>query len=110
MGKEKEEGETKESMSPQDKVERVLKEIHVNVLKVDMVFLRKTTEVERSRKILRTIISLAQELGMETIVEGVETSDQLEFLKSISCDIFQGYYFAKPMEVTQFEEIYMHKK
>ena len=88
----------------------MLKEIHVNVLKVDMVFLRKTTEVERSRKILRTIISLAQELGMETIVEGVETSDQLEFLKSISCDIFQGYYFAKPMEVTQFEEIYMHKK
>lgn len=85
----------------------MLKEIHVNVLKVDMVFLRKTTEMERSRKILRTIIALAQELGMETIVEGVETSEQLEFLKSISCDIFQGYYFAKPMEVSQFEEIYM---
>lgn len=85
----------------------MLKEIHVNVLKVDMVFLRKTTEMERSRKILRTIITLAQELGMETIVEGVETSEQLEFLKSISCDIFQGYYFAKPMEVSQFEEIYM---
>lgn len=85
----------------------MLKDIHVNVLKVDMVFLRKTTEMERSRKILRTIISLAQELGMETIVEGVETSEQLAFLKSISCDIFQGYYFAKPMEVSQFEEIYM---
>lgn len=85
----------------------MLKEIHVNVLKVDMVFLRKTTEMERSRKILRTIVVLAQELGMETIVEGVETSEQLEFLKSISCDIFQGYYFAKPMEVSQFEEIYM---
>lgn len=85
----------------------MLKEIHVNVLKVDMVFLRKTTEMERSRKILRTIIALAQELGMETIVEGVETSEQLEFLKSISCDIFQGYYFSKPMEVSQFEEIYM---
>lgn len=85
----------------------MLKEIHVNVLKVDMVFLRKTTEMERSRKILRTIIALAQELGMETIVEGVETSEQLEFLKSIRCDIFQGYYFAKPMEVSQFEEIYM---
>lgn len=85
----------------------MLKEIHVNVLKVDMVFLRKTTEMERSRKILRTIIALAQELGMETIVEGVETSEQLEFLKSISCDIFQGYYFAKPMEVSRFEEIYM---
>lgn len=85
----------------------MLKEIHVNVLKVDMVFLRKTTEMERSRKILRTIVVLAQELGMETIVEGVETKEQLEFLKSISCDIFQGYYFAKPMEVSQFEEIYM---
>ena len=86
----------------------MLKDIHVNVLKVDMVFLRKTTEMERSRKILRTIILLAQELGMKTIVEGVETKEQLEFLKSISCDIFQGYYFAKPMEVAQFEEIYMH--
>lgn len=85
----------------------MLKEIHVNVLKVDMVFLRKTTEMERSRKILRTIVVLAQELGMNTIVEGVETKEQLEFLKSISCDIFQGYYFAKPMEVSQFEEIYM---
>ena len=85
----------------------MLKEIHVNVLKVDMVFLRKTTEMERSRKILRTIVVLAQELGMKTIVEGVETSEQLEFLKSISCDIFQGYYFAKPMEVSRFEEIYM---
>lgn len=85
----------------------MLKEIHVNVLKVDMVFLRETTEVRRSRKILRTIIALAQELGMETIVEGVETSEQLAFLKSINCDMFQGYYFAKPMEVEQFEEIYM---
>ena len=85
----------------------MLKEIHVNVLKVDMVFLRKTTEMERSRKILRTIVVLAQELGMNTIVEGVETKEQLEFLKSISCDIFQGYYFAKPMEVSRFEEIYM---
>lgn len=88
----------------------MLKDIHVDVLKVDMVFLEKTTEVERSKKILRTVIALAQELDMVAIVEGVETKEQLMFLKSINCDMFQGYFFAKPMEVLQFEEIYMKKQ
>lgn len=87
----------------------MLKDIHVDVLKVDMVFLEKTTEVERSKKILRTVIALAQELDMVAIVEGVETKEQLMFLKSINCDMFQGYFFAKPMEVSQFEKIYMKK-
>jgi EAL domain-containing protein (putative c-di-GMP-specific phosphodiesterase class I) len=44
---------------------------------------------------------------MPVIVEGVETCEQVEFLKDIGCNMFHGYYFAKPMEVEQFEDRYM---
>lgn len=84
-----------------------LKDIHIDVMKVDMVFLQKTADVQRGRKILTSIIKLAQDLEISSIVEGVETAEQVEFLKQIKCDVYQGYYFAKPMPVAQFEERYM---
>lgn len=85
----------------------MLKDMHVDVLKIDMAFLGATKEEERSREILRTIVELSHKLGMETITEGVETKEQVEFLTSIGCDMFQGFYFAKPMPVGEFEEKYM---
>jgi EAL domain-containing protein (putative c-di-GMP-specific phosphodiesterase class I) len=85
----------------------MLKDISVDVLKVDMEFLNETTDRERSRKILGYVIGLAKDLGMETIVEGVETAEQVEFLRNMHCDKFQGYYFAKPMRAEEFERIYM---
>ncbi len=84
-----------------------LKDIQIDVMKVDMVFLQKTEDIKRGRKILTSIIKLAQELEITSIVEGVETAEQVEFLKQLKCDVFQGYYFAKPMPVAQFEERYM---
>ena len=80
-----------------------LKDIPIDVMKIDMAFLQKTTDRNRSEKILSSIIRLAKDLKIPTIVEGVETEDQVAFLKNIHCDIFQGYYFAKPMPVNQFE-------
>lgn len=85
----------------------MLKDIQVDVLKIDMAFLRKSESEERSRTILRMIVALSKELGMPVITEGVETRDHVEFLKEIGCDMFQGYFFAKPMTVADYEKRYM---
>ncbi len=88
----------------------MLKDIHVDVLKIDMAFLKKAEDEERSKKILQMIISLSKQLGMPVITEGVETAEQIAFLSEMGCDMFQGYFFAKPMEVEQFEQLYMEQK
>lgn len=84
----------------------MLKDMNVDTLKIDMGFLRKTAHEERSKTILQMIISLSKQLGMEVLTEGVETKEQVDFLTEFGCDIFQGYYFAKPMPVSDFEEKY----
>ncbi len=84
----------------------MLKDIHADILKIDMGFLRETENKERSRDILSSMITLSQKLGMPVITEGVETEDQLKMLTDMGCDMFQGYYFAKPMAITQFEQRY----
>lgn len=85
----------------------MLKDIRVDVLKIDMAFLGQTEDHARARVILEMIVGLSKQLGLPVIVEGVETATQLEFLRKIGCDMFQGYYFAKPMEVSSFEEKYV---
>ena len=85
----------------------MLKDIRVDELKVDMAFLRKTKDEELSKKILRIIVELSKQLDMPVIIEGVETAEQVAFLKEIGCDIFQGYFFARPVAVSQFEEMYL---
>ena len=84
----------------------MLKDIHADVLKIDMIFLQETVNVERSTTILKNVISMSKELGMPVITEGVETKKQVDFLQSTGCDMFQGYYFAKPMSVEKFEQVY----
>lgn len=85
----------------------MLKDVCVDVLKIDMKFLGETKNIERSRTILKSIVTLSRELCMKTVAEGVETKEQLDFLTSSGCDIYQGYYFAKPMSVDDFEEAYL---
>ena len=84
----------------------MLKDISADVLKIDMLFLRETENKERSRTILNSIISMSKALGMEVITEGVETEEQLALLKEMGCDVFQGYYFSKPIPVEEFENKY----
>lgn len=85
-----------------------LKDLTVDVLKIDMGFLKDTeNKEERSKTILGMIVSLAKSLDMEVITEGVETKEQVNFLTEFGCDIFQGYFFAKPMPVGEFEEKYL---
>lgn len=88
----------------------MLKEIDADVLKLDMAFLRQTENTEKSHLIVKMIITLAKLLNMEVITEGVETKEQVKFLAEYGCDVYQGYYFAKPMPVEQFEAGYLNKR
>ena len=85
----------------------MLKDICVDALKIDMKFLGETENEERSHEILKSIVDLSKKLHMKTIAEGVETEQQLQFLRSVNCDIYQGYYFAKPMSIADFEAKYL---
>ncbi|MDE5768782.1 MAG: EAL domain-containing protein, partial [Oscillospiraceae bacterium] len=86
-----------------------LKDLQADILKIDMGFLSRTAHQGRSKLILQMIIALAKALRMEVITEGVETQDQVDFLKAYGCDIFQGYYFAKPMPIMEFEMQYLNR-
>lgn len=81
----------------------LLKNIHADVLKIDMSFLREIKDQTRSRAILESVINMAGSLGMQVITEGVETGEQVRTLSSMGCRLFQGYYFSRPMPVEEFE-------
>lgn len=85
----------------------MLKDIYVDVLKIDMIFLRGNHNNNRNKIILSSIISMSKALGILVISEGVETKEQLLMLKEMGCDVFQGYYFEKPIPVKDFEQKYM---
>lgn len=85
----------------------MLKDICVDVLKIDMDFLRESEREERSRTILKMIVALAKELDMPVITEGVETKEHVDFLTQIGCDVFQGYFFGRPMKIEDYEKKYL---
>ncbi|MBQ9537716.1 MAG: EAL domain-containing protein [Treponema sp.] len=85
----------------------MLKDIKVDVLKIDMLFLYRAKDVDRSRIIIKQVVGLAKELGITVVTEGVENEDQLKFLIEIGSDIFQGYYFSQPVSLPEFEKKYV---
>jgi EAL domain-containing protein (putative c-di-GMP-specific phosphodiesterase class I) len=84
----------------------MLKDVHADMLKIDMGFLKETENKKRSETILGAIIGLADSLGMDVLTEGVETEDQLKSLIAMGCSKFQGYYFSRPIPVAEFERIF----
>ena len=82
-----------------------LKDIPVDILKMDMKFMEKSNNMERSANIMQMIVAMAQKLEMPVIAEGVENKEQADFLGNIGCDIIQGYYYAAPMSVDNFEKM-----
>lgn len=85
----------------------MLKNIKADVLKIDMGFLQEIQDQERTKIILGMVVDLAKRLEMLVITEGVEEKTQVDYLTSVGCDMFQGYYFAKPIPVADFEETYL---
>jgi len=81
----------------------MLKETVVDVLKLDLVFLSGDGKADRGGNILASIMSMAKWLNMAVIAEGVETREQADFLRSIGCRVAQGYYYARPMPVKDYE-------
>ena len=80
-----------------------LKDIPLDVLKLDSEFFRGEDEAGRGAVIVREAICLARELDMRVVAEGIEQRAQVDFLASLGCDMIQGFYFAKPMPVAEFE-------
>ena len=83
----------------------MLDQLPIDTLKLDGRFIQGEMEKPADKGILQFIMSLARWMDINIVAEGVETKDQLERLKEIGCDCAQGYYFAKPMPVTEFETL-----
>lgn len=83
-----------------------LKDLPLDTVKLDGELFRIAEEAERGYTVIRNTISMAKDLHMKVVAECIETKEQVEFLCLMGCDIIQGYYFAKPMPVEQFENRY----
>ena len=83
-----------------------LESLDIDILKLDCKFLRDArTENDKGHIVIEELIHMARRLGITVCCEGVETEDQLAFLRKCHCDIGQGYLFSKPVEVAAFEEL-----
>ncbi len=87
----------------------MLKNFTVDCLKLDKSFFDENKDDSRGDVVVGGIIRIAKTLGMKIVAEGIETASQIDFLKSIQCEIVQGYYYAKPMPLSEFEQSYMRE-
>ncbi|MBO5524361.1 MAG: EAL domain-containing protein, partial [Roseburia sp.] len=83
----------------------VLKNVQLDVLKIDMKFMSKGGEDKRGSKIIEAVIKMAESLKMPVIAEGVEEKQQVEMLKALGCDYIQGYYFSKPIPMEEYRKL-----
>lgn len=88
----------------------MLKDVEIDVIKFDRGFLQNTQKSERQKVILSAITNMAVGLGIKVVVEGVETQENVNLMKEYGCTIAQGYYYAKPMPIDQFEIIFKEGK
>lgn len=79
-----------------------LKEIPIDILKLDMGFLRGNSYSEKGGNIISNVVRMAHSIGMLTVAEGVETREQVEFLQSIGCSVIQGFYYERPMPTDKY--------
>ena len=83
----------------------MLKDMPVDVLKIDMKFLGRSKDESRANTIVKNVIRLSEDLGIMSLTEGVETMDQFHMLAEMGCELFQGYYFAKPVPLAEFDQM-----
>jgi diguanylate cyclase (GGDEF)-like protein/PAS domain S-box-containing protein len=83
-----------------------LKKIPINNIKIDRSFINELINSPEDASIVITTITMAHNLGLKTIAEGVETEDQCKFLRILRCDMLQGYYFCKPIPASEVEKFF----
>ena len=88
----------------------MLATLPVDVLKLDMQFMRNAFRERKNTRILEVVIDIADSLQVPTVAEGVETAEQLLTLKSIGCDIVQGYYFSRPIPPDEYELFLLERR
>ncbi|MEG1991328.1 MAG: EAL domain-containing protein, partial [Christensenella sp.] len=87
----------------------VLKDLPVNTIKLDRFMLGKALNSERGKTVIANIIRMAKELNMSVVAEGVETHEQVVFLRNCGCQTAQGYYYSAPVTAQQFDELFQDK-
>ena len=87
----------------------MLQNMPIDIIKIDKVFVDKA-DLTSNKNIINYIMILANRLGVKTIAEGVETKEQVDFIKSIKCDMIQGYYYSKPLSKEDFEDYFNTNK
>ncbi|MEF9976463.1 MAG: EAL domain-containing protein, partial [Oscillospiraceae bacterium] len=75
------------------------------IIKLDRTFFAQYSDLRRAKIVIHSMISMAKQLGIYTVAEGVETQEQCNFLKGAGCDIVQGYFYSRPLPIEQFEEM-----
>lgn len=82
-----------------------LKDMKVDIIKIDSSFFTESENKDREKIVVKGIISLAKNLNMRTVAEGIEKQEQVDFLREAGCDLVQGYIFYKPMPIEDFEKL-----
>lgn len=88
----------------------MLKDMPVDVLKIDMKFLGKSSDEQRADIVIKNVIRLSEDLSIVSLAEGVETKEVFNQLNNLGCNLFQGYYFSKPVPLNEFEAMLSEKK
>ena len=83
----------------------MLQNMPIDIIKIDKVFVDKA-DLSSDQNMINYIMLIAKHLGVKTIVEGVETKEQMEFVTHIGCDMIQGYYYSKPIAKEDFEDYF----
>lgn len=87
----------------------MLQNMPIDIIKIDKIFIDKS-DLNTDKNIINYIMLIAEFLGVKTIVEGIETEKQVEFVKKLKCDIIQGYYYSRPISKKEFEDYFKKHK
>ena len=84
----------------------MLRQLPVDILKLDMGFIKDSVNDVNTKIIIESIVQMADKLGLKTVAEGIETEEQVNFLKQIHCKYGQGFLFGKPVDAETFIKSY----
>lgn len=87
----------------------MLQDIPIDVIKIDKIFIDKAN-LQSDNNVINYIMFIAKHLGVKTIVEGVETKEQVDFIRKLQCDVIQGFYYSKPLSKEDFENYFNEHK